>query len=298
VSLDPRNFDPMRHEWWPSIAAMLSGEWTREAAMMDLRWHAVEVRVFRKAFPSRRQLMPRWGWTERRVRDLLASPEDWQDPMHPMSMETLRGEKVPTRSQQGPNEVPTMSQSEPTNADNTPERSHKGPNEVPQRSQQGPQARVSPSPTTVTDHRQDTQEAPAPAVAERAPRGPDLAGLWGDLVAFTPKPAAWKLTDKRRAHLQQRIAAHDVATVERVAEWVRTSSHERARFLRERGDPDTLLRPEKFDTYAAMSAGPAPRALTTAGARNTRGTLASDLFTDDDTPTPRPHAVDAAWSNA
>lgn len=144
----------------------------------------------------------------------------------------------------------------------------------------------------------ETQEAPAPAVAERASRGPDLSGLWGDLVAFTPKPAAWKLTEKRRAHLQQRIASHDVATVERVAEWVRTSSHERARFLRERGDPDTLLRPEKFDTYAAMSAGPAPRALTTPGARNTRGTLASDLFTDDDTPTPRPHAVDAAWSNA
>jgi hypothetical protein len=146
----------------------------------------------------------------------------------------------------------------------------------------------------------DQEGAPATAVAERARRGPDLAGLWGELVAFTPKPGAWKLTDKRRAHLQQRIAAHDVATVERVAEWVRTSSHERARFLRDRGDPDTLLRPEKFDTYAAMSAGPAPSIPTraTPGTRNARGTLASDLVTDDDTPTPRPHAVDAAWSNA
>jgi len=42
----------------------------------------------------------------------------------------------------------------------------------------------------------------------------------------------------------------------------------------------------------------ASRSPATPGARNTRGTLASDLFTDDDTPTPRPHAVDAAWSNA
>ena len=147
MSLDPRNFDPMRHEWWPSIVAMFSGKWTREAAMMDLRWHAVEVRVFRKAFPSRRQIMPRWGWTERRVRDLLASPEDWQDPKHPMSVEMLRGEKVPTRSQQGPNEVPARSQAKPTNADNRDKRSQQGPNEVPATSQQRPQARVSPSPS-------------------------------------------------------------------------------------------------------------------------------------------------------
>jgi hypothetical protein len=146
-----------------------------------------------------------------------------------------------------------------------------------------------------------TQEGAVDAAAEDESQGGDLTALWSALVAFTPKPSAWKLTPKRRAQLQQRVAAYDVATVERVAEWVRTSNHHRAQFLRGHGDPNTLLRPGNFDTYAAMSASPAPQVVAlrpAQGARNGRGTLASDLFTDDDLDTPaRPHAVDAAWSS-
>jgi hypothetical protein len=198
--MDPRNFDPMRHEWWPGIVAMFSGEWTREAAMMDLRWYAVERRVFRKAFPSRRQLMPRWGWTERRVRDLLAAPGEWQDPMHPMSVESLRGEKVPTRSQRGPNEVPTTSHADTTNANNTQERSQRGPNEVPTRSQQRPHARGSQSPTTVTAHREDNQEAAATAAAPRAPRKSEPAdALHAVYRGHRPRVHATPTPDTRKA---------------------------------------------------------------------------------------------------
>jgi hypothetical protein len=189
VTLDPRNFDPMRHEWWPGIASMFAGEWTREAAMMDLRWHAVEVRVFGKAFPSRRQLMPRWGWSERRVRDLLATPEEWQDPAYPMSVSDLRGEKVPTRSQKGPNNVPATSQATRANAEYSGERSQKGPNEVPERSQQRPQARSSPTPITDTDHRK-TQGTAALAAAREGTPG---------LVGGEPRPQAGASTLGRNA---------------------------------------------------------------------------------------------------
>lgn len=87
----------------------------------------------------------------------------------------------------------------------------------------------------------------------------DLDHLWAALTAFTPKPGAWKLTPERRKHLAARVADHGEAAVYRVAEWVRTSPHDRAVFLRDRGDVTTLLRPEKFATYAAFSDGPAQR---------------------------------------
>jgi len=88
--------------------------------------------------------------------------------------------------------------------------------------------------------------------------GADLTRLWSLLVAWTPKPGAWKLTPARRKHLRARVADHDVETVERVAHWVATSADDRAVFLRKRKDPDTLLRRERFDTYAGMSTQTAP----------------------------------------
>jgi hypothetical protein len=103
-------------------------------------------------------------------------------------------------------------------------------------------------------------EPQLPLLALPAPKPVDLEAAWTALTAWTPKPAAWKLTADRRKHLTARIADHGEATVYRVAEWVRTSEHDRATFLRGHGDVDTLLRPGKFATYAAMSAGPAPAA--------------------------------------
>lgn len=82
-----------------------------------------------------------------------------------------------------------------------------------------------------------------------------LSPLWSALTAFAKSPEAWKLTAERRKHLAARVREFDAATVLRVAEWVRLSTHERAKFLRERGDVKTLLRPENFATYAALSAG-------------------------------------------
>lgn len=94
-----------------------------------------------------------------------------------------------------------------------------------------------------------------------------MTELWTLLTAWTPKPGAWRLTSERTKHLKARIAEFDEATVERVARWATVSSHDRARFLRERGDVDTLLRRENFAKYAAMSETEmGPRSPTTSSA--------------------------------
>lgn len=233
MSLDPRNFDPMRHEWWPCIAAMLSGEWAREAAMMDLRWHAVEVRVFRKAFPSRDRLAKRWGWSDKRVRGLLAKPTEWQDHMHPMSVEDLRGEKGQPRANRGPTEGQPRANAEPTNAENDTERASEGPGKGQARASEGPHARVSPSPTTVTAHREDTQEAPAPAVAPSAPRKPDdAAALHAVYRGHRPRVAVTPTPDSRKALSRILAECGDLDAAATYLAWAFESQDEHARQLR------------------------------------------------------------------
>ena len=95
-----------------------------------------------------------------------------------------------------------------------------------------------------------------------------LTGLWSALTAFTKSPGAWKLDPKRRAALAARVKEYDEATVLRVARWVNESSHDRARFLKERGDVKTLIRPENFATYAALSDGWTPGTAASTGSRS------------------------------
>ena len=83
-----------------------------------------------------------------------------------------------------------------------------------------------------------------------------LPDLWAALVAWMPRPGAVKLTPARRKHLEKRVQEHGEGAVLEVATWVHTSTHDRARFLRDRGDVDTLLRPEKFANYLGMSQQP------------------------------------------
>jgi hypothetical protein len=80
-----------------------------------------------------------------------------------------------------------------------------------------------------------------------------LSDLWMQLTAWTPSPGQWKLTDRRKQHIRARVKQHGEDAVRDVAAWVRTSNHERADFLRKRGDVDTLLRDEKFSTYLAFA---------------------------------------------
>jgi len=104
-----------------------------------------------------------------------------------------------------------------------------------------------------------THKTPTPTPTRE---DPPLDDLWAEVVAFTTKPAAWKLNATRRRWLAARVEEHGADAVRDVARWVRTSSHGRADFLRENGDPETLLRQTKFPKYLAMAQSPVvlPRA--------------------------------------
>jgi hypothetical protein len=248
---------------WPRMLARLRqlGELDEDDARADLRYLENEHRVWMltggkrgASFPGRRVLAERWGWTERRARYLLEA-DDWHDPLNPVSAKDLRAKFE--RPASVPLSVPPLSRGCPAtqqaNADNPQEASRERPADVPL---SVPQVSIACVSLNHDQPRNHTQTAAEPA--ETAAAVPDVSGLWGALVAFTPKPDGWKLTEPRRKAIRARIKDHDLATVERVFAWVNTSTHERASFLRERGDPDTVLRRGNFDKYAGMSMATGP----------------------------------------
>jgi hypothetical protein len=58
----------MESDWWPPIASILPKPWPRGAAMIDVLWHESQM----GRCPGRPTLAKRWGWSERRVRSLIA----------------------------------------------------------------------------------------------------------------------------------------------------------------------------------------------------------------------------------
>jgi len=164
----------------------------------------------------------------------------------------------------------------------------------------------------------DQEGAPAPAVAPSAPRKPDdAAALHAVYRGHRPRTGATPTPDSRKA--LRRILAEcgdDLDAAATYLAWTFTSQDLHAQQLRgdapwldgkviARCDAVSLSRnvPPRLAAAQAWEARgrrgtPSIPARGPAGTRNARGTLASDLFPDDDTPTPRPHAVDAAWSNA
>jgi hypothetical protein len=261
---------------WEAAVMDLPKPWPEAFARMDLRYHENRHRMKVAPFPGRVAFSNRWGWTDRKVRNLLEA-DDWHDSARPVAREDLRGKWDGIR-QHAANTLPTP---RPTvcQQDNkpTPVVSENPPTACQQHVQQSANsmsiARVSSLTTENNEEPRNHGDAPASgtlfvfakpepptpqALALPAPKQPttNLEALWSALTAWTPKPAAWKLTAERRKHLAARVADHGEATVYRVAEWVRTSQHDRAAFLRGHGDVDTLLRPSKFATYAAFSEGP------------------------------------------
>lgn len=100
---------------WEEASETFSQPWTAALCRIDLRFLANSGSTI-----TRRKMMARWGWSERRTRNLLRST--WRDPF---KLNTCSGpKKVPKRSQKGP----------------TPDRAkldyHE--EEVPRRSQEGP----------------------------------------------------------------------------------------------------------------------------------------------------------------
>lgn len=84
----------------------------------------------------------------------------------------------------------------------------------------------------------------------------DENAIWSALCAFLPADRRRALTGARRDRLRARVAEHGAEAVVRVGRWVAESKHERASFLRARGDVDTLLWRSKFQAYAEFSMEP------------------------------------------
>jgi hypothetical protein len=111
----------------------LGVEIPRDLALMDLRYYQGLVLLGRRrSMPSRAQLMARWHWTDKRVRNLLADEPSWADPSKAEEWAATKGPaEVQPRSSEGPTEV----QFDIGPNDTMDE---KGPAEVQPRSSEGP----------------------------------------------------------------------------------------------------------------------------------------------------------------
>ena len=161
-------WDPIASDAWPMIAASLAKPWPVEAVHHDLRWWAARERRGERQRPGRPALVARYGWGDRKLRDLMADPARWEDPAHPVERSGV---------QRGSSEGPARVQ--PTSSGNTVEAvvsvekvqptSSEGPADVQPTSTR---AMYSPSTDTDTDteHREDPPNPP-PVVVD-APAKP------------------------------------------------------------------------------------------------------------------------------
>lgn len=167
---------PMNADWWPSIAEAMPKPWSRDAAAMDLRWHADQVRVRANSMPSRRQLMKRWGWSDHKTRILMKDEGCWKDPANG-EISQQSPTHLPTSSQSPPTNLPAVSQQSPSSGTKTqgepsaasqqspsdlPRISQPSPNLLPIVSQQSPQARL------YTEHPTQTQPQEGNATGDGA----------------------------------------------------------------------------------------------------------------------------------
>ena len=76
-------FVPMRSDWWAVVRTTIPRPWPREAAAMDLRYHADRATPREGwrpiAMPGRPALASEWGWTDWAVKQLLRAEDDWRD---------------------------------------------------------------------------------------------------------------------------------------------------------------------------------------------------------------------------
>ena len=257
-------FVPMDAAWWPFVRDGLPKPWPREAAMMDLRWHvdAAERREGKPAsevvpFPGRPTLVARWGWTDWAVKQLMKG-EAWVDRWtRDVEADGCDAQPPPADRQRAASAPPAA---DTTNADNPEETASAPPARRQPTATRVPCTQDTRHPTPVQTHTPPADAGPRvqPEPPAVAPKPDPLADPWRRLVAFTPAPDRWKLTPKRRSALAARLKEHGAAAVDEVIAWVCDSAHERARFLRERGDPDTLIRPDNFAKYLAFAGTPGP----------------------------------------
>lgn len=169
---------------WEEAAADFPMPWREAWARLDLRYHenraGLAVRPF--PFPGRVALAKRWGWTDRKVRDLIAR-DDWHDPHKKLTAKDLRpgwkgkvkAEEPDTQTEKsnGTSNSPPMvgPMGERTNAEKLAESANGTSNGPPMTC---PHARLLSEPRSTTSTTPDLHAAPA---------------VVPPLFAATPKPA-------------------------------------------------------------------------------------------------------------
>lgn len=160
---------PLDADSWSAIADALPRPWPTEAAAFDLRWWADR----RPEVPSRRQLIARWGWTERAVRSLLRDEARWRDPVK------TAAPKLPQRR---PKVAPELPQPRPNHEQlklhNEPEMPQPRPKVAPELPQDCPKdvhTRVYHPTHTPSPSQSETRDVTLPAWARKAsvPPGTD-----------------------------------------------------------------------------------------------------------------------------
>ncbi len=180
---------------WEAACSDLPRPWPEAFTRMDLRYHENRHRMKVAPFPGRVALSNRWGWTDRKVRNLLDA-DDWHDPQRPVAREDLRGKwdgKVqhaantpptprPTACQQDNEPTPVVEQNPPTACQH----------DVQQPANSVSIARVSSLTTGTTEPREPLLEIPAATATGHAQQ----VGMFGALTqpeppkAIEPEPTA------------------------------------------------------------------------------------------------------------
>ena len=271
----------------PAIHAANRHRWTTENPAPEVVGYLVvwaDLQEGRR--PSRRSMAEHLGWSTYQARKLIetvkADLDAWVSrtaQRAPVIAGTCKDESPthPKQPQRPPVIAGTCGDASPTDdqaEETAPEDDH--PAHVIAGTYPGHSPEISHLPPVITDH----HEAVSPIVRARFTgtgssldlnsslslelpnkAGPQLKSTWEQVNELRsqhlPGCRNLKLTKARRAVLKARITEHGGEAVVEVWRWALTSSHHRARFLRDGYlTPDTLHRASKFPAYLDLSRAP------------------------------------------
>ncbi len=175
-------FVPMRSDWWAVVRTTIPRPWPREAAAMDLRYHADRATPREGwrpiAMPGRPALASEWGWTDWAVKQLLRAEDDWRDSYASAASEP------PANRQRTASEPPAAATA---NAYNQPKTASEPPARRQRTASEPPRARSSDHPTPITQEGEgDTRGPTGGAVVD--PRLAEVVGTRPDLLRLLVRP--------------------------------------------------------------------------------------------------------------
>ena len=243
-------------EGWEADIVRLPKPWPRSFARADLRCWENRAKMGGR-FPSRSELVERWGWTDRTVRNLLAA-ENWHDPIDPVPAEQLykarapRWQKVQDASKEGPSDVQDASKTTPTS---TASLDAKGPSDVQDASKEGP------SDVHARDHfAEPGTKNQEPGARDGGPlESTGLGEVWDLIVTLDPHAdtKSHNPTKALSGQINARLRAEGLEAVLAVVRYVHEQPHRDEFWGPTNSDPLSYTKPTNFAKvlYRAKKAG-------------------------------------------